>query len=292
MTMLLALVATIAAQAAQTARTPPPPADTAAATQDSDDIVVTARTRDRARDTARRVEAALPPTTIEQPLARFADPICPGVVGMARTSGQAVVDRIGIVADMLGLNVGGPGCDPNLLVIATADGRALVRRMMTRRTGNLRAQTLADLRRILAEPGGARAWVEWEVRNRDGERATVVNPGEPPTLAVQGSSGIVSAIRRDIVSAIVVIDTAALAGHDPVQIADYAAMRALADARPARIGDTASILTAFTSAAAPATLTPFDLGLLRGLYKGQGNVTAGMKRAIMVREIVAPPPEG
>ncbi|MDJ0276755.1 hypothetical protein QLH51_08105 [Sphingomonas sp. 2R-10] len=289
MTMLLALVAAITAQAAQT---PPPPADTAAATQDTDDIVVTARMRDRARDTARRVEAALPPTTIEQPLARFTDPICPGVVGMARASGQAVVDRIGIVADMLGLKVGAPGCDPNLLVIATADGRALVRRMMARRPANIQAQTLADLRRILAEPGGARAWVEWEVRNRDGQRAMPQNDG-PPTLAVQGSSRIVSAIRRDIVSAIVVIDTAALAGHDPVQIADYAAMRALADARPARIGDTASILTAFTpAAAAPATLTPFDLGLLRGLYKGQGNVTAGMKRAMMVREIVAAPPEG
>lgn len=286
MTMLLTLVAAIAAQ------TTPLPADTAAMPQDTDDIVVTARMRDRARDMARRVEVVLPPTTIEQPLARFADPVCPGVVGMAPASGQAVVDRIGIVADMLGLTVGAPGCDPNLLVIATADGRALVRRMMVRRPANIQAQTLADMRRILAEPGGARAWVEWEVRNRDGQRAMPQNDG-PPVLDVQGASRIVSTIRRDIVSAIVVIDTAALAGHDPVQIADYAAMRALADARPARIGDTASILTAFTpAAAAPATLTAFDLGVLRGLYQGQGNATAGMTRARMVREIVAAPPAG
>lgn len=277
MTMLLALVAAMMAQ------TPPAPAAPPAA---SDDIVVTGRMRDRMRDTARRVEAALPPTTLEQPLARFTDPVCPGVVGMARAPAQAVVDRIGVVVDMLGLSVGAPGCDPNLLVIATADGRALVRRMMTRRTGNLRAQTLADMRRILAEPGGARGWVEWEPRSRDGDRPV---DGPPPVLEVQGSSRIVSAARRDIVSAIVVIDHAALATRDPVQIADYAAMRALADARPARIGDTVSVLAAFTAAGAPATLTPFDLGLLRGLYKGQGNVTAGMKRATMVREILAVP---
>ncbi|WP_230770757.1 hypothetical protein [Sphingomonas sp. Leaf4] len=254
------------------------------------EIVVTAAQRDAMRETARRVEAVLPPTTIDQPLARFTDPICPGVVGLSRETGQAIVDRIGIVADGIGLRIGAPGCDPNVLLIVTADGRAMVRGLMTRRTANLRAQTLADMRRILGEPGGARGWVEWETRSRDGERATVSGDG-PPTLEVQGASRLANAFRRDIVSAVVVIDTAAATTRSPLQIADYVAMRALADARPGRRIEAESILAAFAPGdgqATPDTLTPFDRGILRGLYSGQGNVTAGMKRATMVRAILDP----
>lgn len=268
----------------QAAVAPPPPQSTEA------EIVVTAAQRDAMRATARRVDAVLPPTTIDQPLARFTDPICPGVVGLSREIGQAIVDRIGVVADDIGLRVGAPGCDPNVLLIVTADGRATVRGLMTRRTANLRAQTLADMRRILGEQGGARGWVEWETRSRDGERATVNSDG-PPTLEVQGASRLANAFRRDIVSAVVVIDTAAATTRSPVQIADYVAMRALADARPGRNVDTDSILAAFGpdgGQGAPDTLTPFDRGILRGLYSGQGNVPSGMKRGVMVRAILAP----
>ncbi|WP_294292239.1 hypothetical protein [uncultured Sphingomonas sp.] len=53
---------------------------------------------------------------------------------------------------------------------------------------------------------------------------------------MQGSRRIVSGFRRDVVSAVVIIDSAAAAMPDTDQIADYAAMRAFSDARPGRKG--------------------------------------------------------
>ena len=253
-----------------------------------DDIVVTARFRRTAREVARQVDAVLPTLTFDQPLPRFSGPICPGTAGLPRETGQAVVDRIGVIADEIGLKVAQPGCDPNLLVLVTSDGRAAVRRLVARRTANFRGQTLADVRRILSEPGAARAWTESEARSRDGD-PLIVSPDAPPTLADQGSSRLVNGFRRDIVSAIVVIDARAVVGRDPVQIADYAAMRGLADARPGKIGGGISVLSAFASsrnATAPRMLTSLDRGILRGLYSGQGNVTSTAKRATIVREIL------
>ena len=253
----------------------------------TEDVVVTAQMERVRRTIARQVDAVLPPLTFDLPLARFTDPLCPGVVGLSTASAQAVVDRIGVIADDVGLNVGEPGCAPNLLVIVAPDGRAAVNRIVNRRQGNVRAQTLADVRRIVGERGTARAWVESEVRSRDGDRLSV-ETGGPPSLAVQGASRAVLSFRRDIVSAVVVIDAAAVQSRDTTQIADYAAMRGLADARPGKLAADTTILSAFTpdgDAAAPKTLTPLDRGILRELYRGQGNVPAAVKRATIAHDI-------
>lgn len=252
------------------------------------DIVVTAKAQADERRIARQIDAVLPPMTFDQPLARFTTPVCPGVFGLLGATAQAVVDRIGVIADDVGLKVGEPGCDPNLLVIVTTDGRATVKRIVSRRQGNVRAQTLADIRRIVAEPGTARAWVEAEVRSRDGE-PLFFPPDGPPVLAVQGPSRAMLNFRRDIASAIIVIDTAAMTSRDVNQIADYAAMRGLTDARPGRLPAGATILSAFTpdgDAIAPKALTALDRGILHGLYDGLGNIPSTMKRASMARDVM------
>ncbi|MES2336876.1 MAG: hypothetical protein V4537_02125 [Pseudomonadota bacterium] len=277
------MIALILAALAQQAAPAPAPAPAQA------DVVVTAAREREIRRVARQVAAVLPPLPLDQPLARFASPVCPGVSGLSATAAQAVVDRIGVVADSVGLKVGEPGCDPNLLVLVVPDGRAAIRRFVTRRQGNLRAQTLSDIRRIVAEPGSARAWVESEVRSRDGDPLTVESGG-PPSLSVQGSSRAVLAFRRDIVSAVVVIDAAAVPSRDIGQIADYAALRGLSDARPGKVAAGETILSAFTpggDATAPTALTALDRGILRGLYTGQGNVAVGVKQGTIVREIVS-----
>ncbi|HET9512152.1 MAG TPA: hypothetical protein VFO80_13470 [Sphingomonas sp.] len=253
------------------------------------DIVVTAEREKAAKAIGRQVDAILPPLWMDQPVARFTDPVCPGVVGLSTKSGQAVVDRIGVIVDDLGLKVGEPGCNPNLLVIVTPNSRTMVETILKRRAGVLASQSLADYRRIRDEPGSARGWVESEIRSRDGDRSQPGNPGEPPTLSVQGSSRIVQGFRRDIVSAVVIIDSAAAATRDTDQIADYAAMRALVDARPGRKGQGRTILAVFAPGAGtdvPRTLTETDRGILRGAYSGQGNVPWGMKRGTIVQAII------
>ena len=186
------------------------------------DIIVTGE-RPATKDEIRRKVERVLPLSFDHPLARFTVPVCPGVVGLARSSAQAIVDRIGVIADEVGLRVGEPGCDPNLLVLVVPDPRATVRRLASRRQGVVAAQSLADVRRIVAEPGAARAWVEAEVRSRDGT-PLYLGAGGPPELAIESPSLALS-FRRDIVAAYIVIDAASVAGRDTTQIADHAATK-------------------------------------------------------------------
>lgn len=259
-----------------------------APTGSASDIIVMGERQATKDEVRRKVERVLPPLSFEQPLARFTKPVCPGVVGLARPSAQAIIDRIGIIADEVGLPVGEPGCDPNLLVLIVPDSRATVGRLASRRQGVVAAQSLADVRRIVAEPVAARAWVEAEIRSRDGT-PLYAGAGGPPELAIESPSRVALSFRRDIVAAYVVIDTASVAGRSTTQIADYAAMRGLADGRSGRAAAGDSILATFTpdgDTQAPATLTAIDRGVLRGLYSGQGNRASVSTSSSIVATIV------
>lgn len=259
-----------------------------APTGSASDIIVMGERQATKDEVRRKVERVLPPLSFEQPLARFTKPVCPGVVGLARPSAQAIIDRIGIIADEIGLRVGEPGCDPNLLVLIVPDSRATVRRLASRRKGVVAAQSLADVRRIVAEPVAARAWVEAEIRSRDGT-PLYAGAGGPPELAIESPSRVALSFRRDIVAAYVVIDTASVVGRSTTQIADYAAMRGLADGRSGRAAAGDSILATFTpdgDTQAPATLTAIDRGVLRGLYSGQGNRASVSTSSSIVATIV------
>jgi hypothetical protein len=88
-----------------------------------------------------------------------------------------------------------------------------------------------------------------------------------------------------------VIEAAALPGLSTVQIADYAAMRLLTNADPARLpsGAPSTILSAVEAddeAEVPVTLTAWDLGLLRGLYRSGANLYAPAQRGMVASEIL------
>ncbi len=252
----------------------------------SEDIVVSGRSSE---DAARRyVEKVLPGISFDAPLARFYDPVCVGVAGLPAEANRVIADRVGEIARSVRLRVADQGCAPNLLVLFVPDGKAAVGKLKQSNTRGANSQTLADLRRIVAEPGSARGWIEVETRSRDGDRPNYT-PGSPPDLRVSTSSRLSSATRRDIVSATVVIDRDAMADRDLRQAADYAALRALSGARVRDASGQNSILTAFTpkgDEAAPPELTANDRGFLDGLYSGNGNAFAVMKKQAIVRNIV------
>ena len=264
------------------------------------DVVVRGQ-RIEEREASRQIDRILPPTAVDQPLARFQTTVCPGVMGLAPGSAQAIVDRIGMVADTLGLRVGEPGCAANLLLVVTDDADAAIRRLAARGRGMFHTLSLADLRRVTAEAGAARGWSETEVRSRDGERQTMAEyddilpptsrfGGMAPQLLVPTASRIALGFRRDISRSYVIIDAAAVRGRDTTQIADYVAMRGLAGIRPDRERGAFTILAAFTAndATAPPALTDVDWGILHGLYSGQGNRPSGLKRSEMIRNILHP----
>ncbi|WP_342248571.1 hypothetical protein [Sphingomonas sp. OTU376] len=252
----------------------------------SEDIVVSGRSSE---DAARRyVENVAPVVPFDAPFARFYDPVCVGVAGLPTEANRVVADRVGEIARSVKLRVGDQGCTPNLLVLFVPDGKAAVGKLKHANAQGANSQTLTDLRRIAAEPGAARAWIEVETRSRDGDRPRYT-PGSAPDLRLSTSSRLSALTRRDILSATVLIDRDAMADRDLRQAADYAAMRALSGARLREAAGQNSILSAFTpdgDDAAPTALTANDRGFLDGLYSGNGNAFSMMKKQAIVRSMV------
>lgn len=86
----------------------------------------------------------------------------------------------------------------------------------------------------------------------------------------------------------VVIDAAAVVGKTPTQIADYAAVRALARAVVPRMAPSVpTILTLFdATSAAPPELSDVDRALLRGVYLTDGRRDADTDRSLIARTII------
>jgi hypothetical protein len=75
-----------------------------------------------------------------------------------------------------------------------------------------------------------------------------------------------------------VIDSSATLGKTLTQIADYAALRSLADLKSrAPVTRERTILTLFQPGSAPDGLTPYDLAYLKGLYSGPSSLKADMR---------------
>ena len=248
-------------------------------------------TGDRTRTVRRLVDAVSPDVASDEPLPRFTETICPGTIGLPAEAGQAIIDRIAEVAVSLGLETGAPGCAPNILVAFVNDGSAFARKLLARPSPAFASLTLAQARRVVAEPGAARGWSAVETLSRDGEPMTPGNdsrPGDPLTLRVSTASRLSPAFRRDIRASTVLIDRDAVAGRSLTQVADYAAMRALADARIHAAAGQDTILALFTpdgDRTAPDGLTAFDRGYLKGLYAGRADLTSTMKQGAILRKI-------
>jgi hypothetical protein len=219
-----------------------------------------------------------------EPLARFDDAVCPGIVGLKRDFAEMMVGRIRENAKALGLRQGDPDtCQPNILVVVLADGRAYLDDLRQRR-GYLFDDLDADQRRTLFEaPGGVRSWTRTVSRSRDGihidRRENLVNL--PHTTMWAAQSLISVPTRRDIVSAMVLIDRDSVDSFSVVQLADYVTMRALGgDAARELVTPGASILTLFDGEGdRPDELTSADWTFLDTLYGSLPNLPAALTLA-------------
>ncbi|MFV0623510.1 hypothetical protein ACBY01_05805 [Sphingomonas sp. ac-8] len=277
--MLVPALALMLAQAAAPPQSAPPA-----------EVLVTGE-RDERRATRELLDAVSPHVAFDEPLPRFTETICPGAIGLPAEAGQAIVDRIAEVAISLGLETGAPGCAPNILVAFVDDGSAFAGKLLARPSPAFASLTLAQARRVVAEPGAARGWSAVETLSRDGEPMTPgldSRPGDPLTLRVSTASRLSPPFRRDIRASTVLIDRDAMAGRSLAQVADYAAMRTLADARTHAVAGRDTILALFTpdgDRTAPAGLTAFDRGYLQGLYAGRGDLKSVMKQGAIARRI-------
>lgn len=221
----------------------------------------------------------------DEPLARFQDPLCPGVIGVQLDRAQDVVSIIRQNAEMLGLRMADPQtCDPNLIVAVIKDPGAFVNQMVKGRPYLVQEMDGNERAALLNGTGPVRAWDRVEVRTRDGlfvsRRETLDQL--PFATEQMAHSKIYKATRRDIISAMVLIDPSAVQGVTVTQLADFATMRALSnDAGAAIQPPHATILHLFDAGAdKPAALTDADWILLRTLYSTQPNDPASITLAM------------
>ncbi|WP_305098007.1 hypothetical protein [Croceibacterium aestuarii] len=226
----------------------------------------------------------------EEPLPRFEDRLCPGVIGLQRDQAEMVVGRIRETAATLGIPLADTQtCEANMVIAVSNDGRKFINELRERRGYLFENLDKDQKRRLFEEEGPARSFVRVVTRTRDGmivERANGLT-APPQATAAMAHSKIYVATRRDIVSGTVLVDAAALAGRGIVQLADYATMRALAgDSAEAVAMPGGSILALFDDAqAAPSELTAGDRIFLRTLYGTQPNIPAAQTLALAQRRI-------
>lgn len=245
----------------------------------------------------------------ETPAARFTDPVCPRVLGLAPNAASAAERMIREIAVEVGAPVATAPCASNLVVMFAPDAAAVVREVERREP--LRLSQLAPTERRALVEGNApiRWWHTIEERDTSGGNggvgrtsAAVSTAGmrgnhgrgagsdlaaEVPTSLRYSNSLISTYAMRSLTSATVVIDQDAVMGRRLSQLAAYAALVGLAGIRPGDFRPEGSILGMFGAATAPQALTSQDLGFLQALYRMPLDRQARYHRGTLVAGMVS-----
>ncbi len=227
---------------------------------------------------------------MDEPLPRFEDRLCPGVIGLEHEYAELVVTRLRMNAEQFGLRLAGEeGCDPNLVIAIVDDSRAYLVDLMERRGYLFRDMSPADREAMLDDADASGVWHQLAARTRDGIRVgRRDNLAQIPEAGMwQAHSRIYRPVRHDITYALVLLNREEVRGLTLRQLADYATLRALATQFPDEAGEgQATMLSLFdTGDARPEELTAFDRAWLARLYDGIPNLPgANRLRGVEVAE--------
>ena len=291
---LVAMIAAVAALAGtQNLAQDPAPAPQEGPAQ-LEDVQVTARqTADMARTFVGRVAAP----ARGRGLGRWRK-ICPGIANLDRAIAQPIVDRIAATADELGIEVEGPGCDANIIVVFTVDATAVTRAIVEADPHVFRGQGGGidrggvALRAFLASERPVRWWtLSVPIDSESGRRAVRI-PGDPggmpvdsvfaaaigcnandclaaatPVIQSRSASRINSQIVDQIYKSIIVVDIDAVSGLNTTQLGDYLSLVALSQVDPeAETGAFDTVLNLFDNPRGVPGLTAWDRSYLSALY--------------------------
>lgn len=288
--LILSAILPIACPAAAQEKPGSPPSD-----PDPPPIVVTGtpQTREQMRERAVDFVRTLGVARGQLPAARWIDPICPGVLGIARSYAEIVEARIRAIAQEAGIRIAGPGCARNITVSFVGDARSLMD-VLKRRAPTRFREVQPELRETLINGDAPiRWWYLTGERTRHGMKrvpqAIPMDGGLP--LQVEAfshytSSVISTQMIRVIVDANVVIDLDRAEGQRLDTVAAYAAFVALAEVRASAAPPPESILGLFGSDAKVHDLTEQDRKFLRTLYQLPLDRTADRHRAMLVSGMI------
>ncbi len=272
-------IVAILMQAAAPQTAPPPASPTIA--PPGKDIVVTARPMQDRRESQRFVRTLAPRLDHDVPMARFDAPVCIAAGGLPRPILTAISGRMADVATSAGLTMAKPDCTPNVLVLFTGEPRRQIRPLLRQRPAFFIGVDRGMFLRLSKTSGPVVAWSTIGLANDNGS-LSVDNSGVVQNAPFQASR-LSTPVRRTIGVAVVLIDRDATAGLTSRQLADYAAMRAFADARPTT--DARSILSLFDAPVAPDAASTYDLAYLNAYYRMPPDRNPGAQRQALTRAI-------
>lgn len=258
---------TVAAGSASAQTEPPVPADQGDAATSENVVVSAPSLREMVREFVGEVSEA---GQLDQ-LGRWDRTICPGVAGMRQHYAQVLIDRIAQIAFSVGLEVGEPGCSPNVLIYVTENSDMLAQELVTehgalvsRRNAHGNTRGRDALQDFANTPRTVRWWHVTRTHSGDG---FAVGLGE--SVRVREASRLRRGTREDFDRVLIIVDARRINGYRFGAVADYVAMAALAQTDPN--SDTSgfeTILNLFDDQAEPRplTVTEWDLAYLNGLY--------------------------
>jgi hypothetical protein len=240
-------------------------------------------------------------TNGKESIARWIDPICPRVIGVAPHVAQQMISTLRTLAAQTGVPTTKPGCTPNIAINFVGNGDAFMRRISASDPSQL-AKLSANEREALISGGApVRWWYFTESRGRDGDRmngmdpafvtgaesggATLPSNGESSTSMNYGASMVSTQMARALRGATVVIDTVKAEGATLDSVAAYTAMVAFAELQPRNTPFDGSILGLFGDPDAPRSLSKLDQTFLKELYALPLDRRARQQRGRLVRAL-------
>lgn len=225
-------------------------------------------------------------------LARWDRAICVGAANMTPRYAQFMIDRVSTVALDLGLEIGEPGCRPNIMIAAAADADELAVALVRDEPDGFRPalnqtdQGSEALRLFQTTDAPVRWWhVSLPVTVDTGDLAVRLNGEEPPSVRVRDASRLRANVRDDLARVVIILDTNRIGRVPYGALSDYVALLALAQIEPS--ADTSawpSILNLFSSTEPPTGLTDWDRDYLQSLYAARRDRARATQQA---REIAS-----
>lgn len=269
-------------------------------------IVVTGQrpTREQARERATTFVRQVGVARGDTAAARWSDPVCPVVRGIAEPYAGMVRARMLAIAEAAGVAVAAAPCRTNVSVNFVGDAAALMREIDRRSPTRLNEVPRDEREAMLTGDAPIRWWYLTETRSRHrmrnapqsiqtqtsgatgGRSAEASSALEVESLQEYGSSMISTFGARAIIDANVVIDLDRVEGQTLEAIGAFAAMVAFAEVRPSQPPPAGSILGLFGADAGARSLTDWDMAFLRALYALPLDRQARRHRGILVREMV------
>jgi len=225
-------------------------------------------------------------------IGRFHGQVCPMAMGLDQAQNERIVERMRLVAAAAKVPLAPAAkCVPNTFVIVAPDKAAAIRELNHRFPAYFAAMSDREIGKLADAPEPAAAWQVMSLLTADGlEAAKAVGADYRTVRAANTPSRIKAASKPTFKATVVVIDVKSAAGLTLTQLADYAAMRTLADIEPARIAKVGvpsilGVLGAPNDKPLPVTLTHWDLGFLKSLYATDNSYLATYQRGDMERVV-------